>query len=272
MLRKNMLKRKLQAGETVFGLFSSTPSPVAVEMIGCAGFDFVIVDTEHVSINPETLENMIRAAEAVHLTVLVRVPDCSSGPILRALDAGAQGIVAPHVKTIEEAEAIVQASRYHPQGNRSLNGGRPAAFGKLDLQAYIRDANEEIMAVPLIEDREGVERIDDILSVPGIDMVLEGAADLSQSYGVPWQTRAPVVKDALRRVQESAKNRGVPYCAIPRADEDLADWRGRGVRAFVLGDERGIAFRALCAHRSKFENLAESVAPQAHSAEGRESG
>ncbi|MFC4766594.1 HpcH/HpaI aldolase family protein [Effusibacillus consociatus] len=257
MLRKNDLKQKLHEGKTVYGLFSSIPSPVMVEMIGCAGFDFVILDTEHLCMNPETLENMIRAAEAVNLTALVRVSDGSPGSILRALDAGAQGVVVPHVRTKEEAEAIVSASRYYPQGNRSLNGGRPAGFGKLDLQTYIQTANEEIMVVAMIENREGVEHIDEILSVPGIDMVLEGAADLSQSYGVPWQTRAPVVREALQRVQETASRAGVPYCAIPRAEEDFPAWHNKGVRVFVLGDERGTAFRALAAHLKKFEKLVE---------------
>jgi 2-keto-3-deoxy-L-rhamnonate aldolase RhmA len=259
LLRTNVLKQKLQAGETVCGLFASIPSPVSVEMIGCAGFDFVIIDTEHVCINPETLEHMIRAAEAVGLTVLVRVPDGSPGPILRALDAGAQGIVVPHVRNKEDAEAVLQASRYFPLGNRSLNGGRPAAFGNLNLQTYMQTANEEIMVVAMIEDREGVNRVEEILSVPGIDMILEGAADLSQSYGIPWQTRAPLVREALRSVQERAKKQGIPYCAIPRAEEDIQEWNGRGVKAFVLGDERGIAFRALASQRNTFQLRMEQV-------------
>lgn len=255
MLRRNVLKQKLLEGETVYGLFSSIPFPVMGEMIGCAGFDFVIIDTEHVCVNPETLENMIRAAETVHLTPLVRVPDSSPGPILRALDAGALGVVVPHIRTKEEAEASVAASRYYPLGNRSLNGGRPAGFGKTDLKQYIQTANDEVMVVMMIEDREGVEHIDEIVSVSGIDMVLEGAADLSQSYGIPWQTRSPMVTQALQRVQEAANRAGIPYCAIPRVEEDFPAWHDKGVRAFVLGDDRGIAFRALTAHLNKFHKF-----------------
>lgn len=244
-LGKNRLKQSSREGRPAFGLFCSIPSPVVVEMIGHAGYDFVIVDTEHVLINPETLENMIRAGEAVGLTVLVRVPDTSPGPILRALDGGAQGIVVPHVKTRADAEAAVRASRYYPLGERSLNGGRPAGFGKSNLVEYMQKANEEVLVVVMIEDREGVENIEEILSVPGVDMVLEGAADLSQSYGMPWQTRGEMVKEALQHVQEEAAKKGVPYCAIPRVPEDIQDWVNRGVSTFVLGDERGISFRAL---------------------------
>jgi 2-keto-3-deoxy-L-rhamnonate aldolase RhmA len=245
VLKENALKRKLKEGKAVYGLFCSIPSPVMVELIGCAEFDFVIIDTEHVLINPETLENMIRAAETANLTPLVRVADAQPGTILRVLDSGAQGVVVPHVQSREQAESIVRFSRYYPLGSRSLNSGRPGAFGKNDLVAYMERANAEIMVVPMIESREGVDRIDDILSVSGIDMVLEGAADLSQSYGVPWQTRGDTVKAALRRIHSAAVRHGVPYCAIPRAEEDMALWWEKGVRAYVLGDERGIAFRAL---------------------------
>lgn len=253
-LGRNRLKEATREGRESFGLFCSIPSPVVVEMIGHAGYDFVIVDTEHVLINPETLEHMIRAAEAVGLTALVRVPDASPGPVLRALDGGAQGVVVPHVRTRADAEAAVRASRYHPLGERSLNSGRPAGFGRADLVDYMRRANEEVLVVVMIEDREGVERIGEVLSVPGVDMVLEGAADLSQSYGVPWQTRGEIVREALHRVQEEAARRGVPYCAIPRAPEDISGWVDRGVRTFVLGDERGISFRALGSQLRTFQD------------------
>lgn len=253
MLRPNRLKRALGEGRAVFGLFCSTPAPLVVEMVGCAGFDFVILDTEHTLVNPETLENMLRAADAVGLTALVRVPDTSPGAILRALDAGAHGVVVPRVRGRAEAEAAVRASRYYPDGERGLNASRPAAFGRDDLPGYLQAANAEVMVVAMIEDRQGLAGLAEILATPGIDMVLEGAADLSQSLGVPWQTRHPLVREALCQVQSAARERGVPYCAIPRVPEDSGFWWQRGVRAFVLGDERGVAFRALQAHLRLFQ-------------------
>lgn len=248
MLRPNLLKRKLLRKQPAFGLFCSIPSPVAIEMIGVAGFDFAIIDTEHVLVNPETLENMIRTAEAVGITPLVRIShssDVSPKEILRALDGGAQGIVVPCMESVDAMRRVVAACRYHPAGTRSLNGGRPGAFGKYSLADYVTKANEEIMVVPMIESLSGVECIADILSVPGVDLVLEGAADLSQSCGLPWQTAAEPVQQALNKVHKACERSGIPYCAIPRADGDYAAWHERGVRTFVLGDERGIAFRAL---------------------------
>jgi 4-hydroxy-2-oxoheptanedioate aldolase len=215
MLSTNRTRATLADDGTVYGLICSIPSPTLVEMIGCAGYDFVVIDTEHTLVDPQQLENMIRAAEAVGVTPFVRVG--SSGDTvdaaasLRALDAGALGIVVPHVRTADEAAAAVRAARYAPEGMRSVNGGRVPGFGRIDL-------------------------------------VLEGAADLSQAYGVTWQTRHPRVRAALDHVAGRCAAHGVPFCAIPRTTEDHDAWVGRGVRAFVLGEERGLAARALRSH------------------------
>ncbi|MGP0630113.1 HpcH/HpaI aldolase family protein [Nitrospina sp. 32_T5] len=252
MLRRNALKQALREGNPVAGLFCSTPSPLVVEMIGCAGFDFVILDTEHALVNPETLANMIRAAECAGITALVRVPAGSPDSILHVLDAGAQGVVVPRVNRGEDIARAVRASRYHPHGCRGLNGGRLAGFGRMDLVDYIHAANEEVMVVAMIEDKEGLNNLPEILSVEGIDMVLEGAADLSQSLGMPWQTRATEVKQALGEMHDATRQHGIPFCAIPRAQADLPVWLDLGVTAFVLGDERGIASRALRAEHDSF--------------------
>jgi len=127
MLQTNQLKHALAEGKTVFGLLNSIPLPLMVEMVGYAGYDFVILDMEHVCVNPETLENMVRAAECAGITPLVRVPGAAPEAILRALDCGAQGIVVPHLRNAEEAAQVVAASRYHPLGKRGISGGRASA-------------------------------------------------------------------------------------------------------------------------------------------------
>ena len=248
MLRPNAVRAKLRAGQEVYGLFCSIPSPALVEMIGCAGYDFTILDTEHTLVSPQELENLIRAAEAVGLTPFVRVPEDDPGAILRALDAGAMGVVVPHVRSRADVDAAIRAARYAPEGMRSLNGGRVPGFGRIELTEYLAMANAEVMVIPMIEDAAGVEELPAILAGGGVDMVIEGAADLSQSYGVAWQTRHQLVRDALRRVQSGCAEHGVPYCALPRTPEDHEEWRAAGVRAFVLGEERGLAARALRAH------------------------
>lgn len=248
MLRPNAVQAKLSSGEEVYGLFCSIPSPVLVEMIGCAGYDFVILDTEHSLVDPQQLENLVRAAEAVDLTPFVRVPEADPGAVLRVLDAGAMGVVVPHVRRREDVDTTIRAARYAPQGMRSLGSGRGPGFGRIDLAEYVQLANAEIMVVPMIEDADGVDKLPAILAGGGVDLILEGAADLSQSYGLPWQPGHPAVLEAVRRVHQTCTEHAVPFCAIPRRPEHLEQWRNAGVRAFVLGEERGLAFRALRAH------------------------
>lgn len=217
-------------------------------MIGCAGYDFVILDSEHALVDPQQLENLIRAAEVTGLTPFVRVPEAGPGAALRALDAGAMGVVIPHVRGRRDVDEAIRAGRYAPQGMRSLNGGRGPGYGLIDPVEYLASANAEIMVIPLIEDAEGVDGIDEILAGGGVDMVLTGPGDLSQSYGVPWQTRDPEVQEAVGRVQAACVERGVPFAAMCRTPEKQLEWRGAGVRAFVLGEERYLAARALRDH------------------------
>lgn len=254
MLQTNKLKQSLRNGDTVYGLLNSIPAPLLVEMLGYAGYDFVLLDLEHVNTNPETLENMIRAAECAGLTALVRVPGMDASMILRALDSGAQGIVVPHVQSRSEAEAAVSASRYHPMGQRGISGGRTTGFGRLDLPSYFERANAELLVGVMIEDRLGVDNIEDIVSVTGIDLILEGAIDLSQSYGVPGQAQHPVVQAAIKSVADACRKHGVPFCAVPRLPEQGEYWRQRGVNIFLLGDERGVTFRAFKSHLHGWQN------------------
>src|SRR5262249_45187330 len=152
------------------GIMNSMPSALMVEMIGYAGFDFVVIDREHVCADLETLEHAVRAAECAGIPALVRVPTLDEIP--RALDCGAYGIIAPRVRSRAEAERIAQASRYHPRGHRGITGGRTTGFGTIPLASYVSKANDEVLVVAMIEDREAVEQIDEIASVPGIDVIL----------------------------------------------------------------------------------------------------
>ena len=256
MLRANRLRARLAAGERVYGLINSIPAPLLVEMMGYAGFDFVILDLEHVGVNPQTLEDLVRAAECCGITPLVRVPGVEPGTILRVLDAGAQGVVVPRVQDAEQARQAVRAARYHPLGERGISGGRTTGFGTLPLAEYMALANREIMVVAMVEDGEGVRNAEAIAAVPGIDMLLEGAIDLSQSLGVPAQAQHPRVQEAVHRVAAACAVRGVPFCAIPRVDGQHEAWCEAGVRAFLLGDDRGVSARALKAHLSGYRRMA----------------
>lgn len=125
MLRSNEVRHKLGAGEEVYGLFSTLPEPTMVEMIGCAGYDFVILDTEHTLVDPQRLENLIRAAETAGLTPFVRVPEADPGAVLRALDAGAMGIVVQHVRGRADIDATPSRSAPCPPRRIGARSGAP---------------------------------------------------------------------------------------------------------------------------------------------------
>ncbi|PLS74730.1 MAG: siderophore biosynthesis protein SbnG [Actinobacteria bacterium] len=230
------------------GLFCSLVSPAIVEMIGWAGFDFVILDAEHSLVGPEELAHQLRAADAVGLRALVRIPSATSSLAGPVLDAGAAGVVIPRVRSASDVEAAVRAARYHPWGRRGLDAGRATRNGQAELRQAVRQAARDVAVVAMIEDREGVDAIADIVGVPGLDAVLEGAADLSQSMGTPWETTSPVVQSALEQVETACRAANVPFWAVPRQPPDAHRWRERGVRTFVTGDARNLAARALEEH------------------------
>lgn len=245
MLTTNTAKHKMSAGKAVYGLLNAVPSPWLVEMIGYAGYDFVILDTEHLSTNPESIEHMIRAAECAGITALVRVPGPDVGAIARALDSGAQGIVVPRVRNAGEARRVVSMARYAPLGERGITGGRTTGFGTISLGRYLEEANREILVVLMIEDAEGLRNCKEIASVPGVDWLLEGAVDLSQSLGVPGDPLHPSVQEAITSLAETCRKADRHFCALPRNAEQLAHWRDWGAQAFLLGEDRSLLFKQL---------------------------
>ncbi|GMK37486.1 siderophore biosynthesis protein SbnG [Paenibacillus sp. CCS19] len=252
-MRTNRLKEKISAGLPVYGLFVSIPHPIIVEMIGYAEYDFVIIDREHASTSMETVENLIRAAELMEVTPLVRVSGVNRAEILQVLDCGAQGIVIPHAESRAQLEEAVRYTYYAPIGQRSLNSGRPGAFAKYSLQDYIAKANEEVIIVPMIESAAGIDNCEAIVSSPHVSFVLEGAADLSQSIGVPWDTDHPEVQRQLVKLRETAQRVNVPFAVVSRHPQEHRESAAQGARIFVLGDDRNTAFRA---YRQKRDDYA----------------
>ncbi len=135
------------------GLFCSLASPAIVEMIGWAGFHFVILDAEHSLVGPEELAHQLRAADAVGLRALVRLPSATSSLAGPVLDAGAAGVVIPRVRSASDVEAAVRAARYHPWGGRGLDAGRATRYGQADLRQAVRQAAGNVAVVAMIEDR-----------------------------------------------------------------------------------------------------------------------
>lgn len=248
MIKNNPIKAKLAKHEEVFGILNSVPSAVITEMFAYAGYDFVILDTEHLLLSPETLEHAIRAAESVNLCVFVRVPSACPVAIGRALDAGAQGVVVSRVSSLQEAQIAIAASHYPPLGNRGISGGKNTGFGTLALSEYITKANQEIMLTLMIEDLEGLNALPEILQLSGIDMILEGALDLSLAMGHGVNFNHQEVQQAILNMAELCLHTDITFCAIPRLPGQLSMWREKGIQAFLAGEDRGLLFKALKNH------------------------
>lgn len=253
MLQTNQVKRKINAREPVFGILNSVPSPVICEMLAVAGYDFVILDTEHLLSTGSELEHAIRASECAGIAALVRVPGCDPALIARALDAGAQGIVIPRVGSLAQAREAMAAVRFPPLGRRGITGGRNTGFGTLGLNDYMEKANREILLALMIEDPEGLEALPQMLALPGIDLVMEGALDLSIAMGHGSDVQHPDVQAALRSMAAHCREADIPFCALPRQPGQYEAWRAAGVTTFLTGEDRGILFRQLKAHLDTFK-------------------
>jgi 4-hydroxy-2-oxoheptanedioate aldolase len=258
--RINKIRQRLANGDVALGATVQTASPEAVEMVGMAGYDFVWIDAEHGTIDLGTLVHMIRAADAMDLTSIVRVPDHSPSFITRTLDAGALGILAPHVRSKEEAQALVRAVKYGPRGER---GACPSTRATGHLAAnwteFSRAADKDTMVWVLIEDREGVEHIEEIVSVPGVDAVLFGPFDMSQALGHEGDIAHSEVRSLLKRVEQAARSAGVELISLAKWEPgEFEGAKHRGAKIIVEGNDRTILSTGL---RRCFKELRDALRP-----------
>ncbi len=210
-MRTNATKVKLGEGKVVFGAIIARFAPDLVELFGAIGFDFVMIDCEHGPMDLDQVEHMVRAAEVFDITPIARIPDHSDPTILRFLDRGVQGIIVPHVNSRDEADAVARAARYYPDGYRGVGGGRAHDYGvKVSRDESTRWINSQTLVIPMIEDTVAVENLDEILKVPGIDVLHVASGDLGQSMGNPGQAEVRrLMSQVIPRIRGGQKLVGV---------------------------------------------------------------
>ncbi|MGI6783938.1 MAG: HpcH/HpaI aldolase family protein [Aminivibrio sp.] len=207
----NQLKRKLERGEVVLGMFITLNCPDLVEITGLAGFDFCIIDTEHGPGNPESIQHMLRAAELRGVTPVVRIPDAAPVTVLRTLDVGAAGIEVPQINSPEAARELVKSAKYFPDGERGACLTRSSRYGFVPgVAEYFGEANRETLVIVHCENKEGLDCLDEIAAVEGIDVIFVGPYDLSQSFGIPGQIYHPTMVEAVAKALSVAKKAGKP--------------------------------------------------------------
>lgn len=205
---KNLVREKMRAGKVVIGAQLRFGSPAIAEMFGYAGFDFLVVDSEHAPQTPVGIQQQIQAAAGTPATPIVRVPKNDPDLMRPYLDMGAGGILAPFIMGREDASLGARALRYPPVGTRGFGPARAWRYG-LDPEYYKR-ADDEMLFIPIIEDAAAVRNIDEILAVEGVDTFIIGPADLSFSLGVPMQFEHPRFLDAIRTITAAGLSSGKP--------------------------------------------------------------
>lgn len=208
-LRPNRILEKLRAGGVVSCTKLNLSDPRVAEIAALSGFDCVWLDAEHVANSIRDLEHGIRAAQAYGIDAIVRIPRGSYSDTIRPLEINAAGIMVPHVISPQDAAELVRVSRFHPIGQRALDGGNAdGAYCKVDLKTYMEHANTQKLVIAQIEDVQAVEALDAIAQVPGIDMLFFGPGDYTQSLGVPGRFEDPRIAEARRQVADAAIRHG----------------------------------------------------------------
>ena len=184
-MKENRVKRVMRQGGLAIVSHVGFADPAVVEIIAAAGFDGAFIDMEHSAFDLRTVGEMIRVADLCGITPVVRVPDNNPKTILRLLDAGAQGIQVPHIKGVEGARRAAAAVRYPPQGERGGAGStRAAGYGATPWTEHIRTSNEEILLIVMTEDQRGLDEIEQIAAVDGVDVISLGPTDISTALGM----------------------------------------------------------------------------------------
>ena len=245
----NDLRQRLLAGDVAVGTFLKTPDPRLVEILGLSGLDFVVADQEHAPLGIEALDLIALAGKAAQIPVLVRVASRQPEAIGSVLDVGCAGIVAPHVRGPDDAAGLADAVKY-ARGKRGFSpSARGGAYGTAGTD-YRADADRRSVVIAQIEDREALDRLDAIASVPEIDVLFVGPVDLSLSMQVA--PGSAELEAAIDRVVAAARKAGKAAGLFVGDAARIAAWAGRGVSVFICGSDQGILLagaRAIAAAR-----------------------
>jgi 4-hydroxy-2-oxoheptanedioate aldolase len=239
-----MLKKRLKEGDFVIGTWCDFPSPEVVNVIAEAGMDFVIIDMEHGSMDFRVAQQMVISAQIKGCSALVRVSRNDESDILRALDIGADGLIVPHVESIQDREKIIKYSKFLPVGERGFNpyvrSGNYHAVNK----DYFEIQNANNLVGIIVEGENGIFNLEQIISDEFVDIVYIGTYDLSVVLGVPGDVRNKKVTDALETAVKKIRNKGkVAGCMIHNV-EDLYRFKEIGIQFITYKVDTGIVYDA----------------------------
>lgn len=225
----NGLKQMWQNGQPAINGWLSIGSPFTAEIMAAQGYDSLTIDMQHGALDYSNLLPMMQAMRASGKTLLARVPWNEPGVIMKAMDAGAYGIICPMINSRAEAEMLVSTMRYPPHGTRSFGPTRVNFAAGPD---YFQHANSEILAIAMIETREAIDNVEDIVSTPGLDAIYIGPADLTlgaTNGQLPpgFDREEPQMLDIIHRILDAAKSAGIRagiHCGTPAYAAKAIGW------------------------------------------------
>ncbi len=238
------LRARLAAGETALGVQSALIDPVVMEIYGAAGFDWIVIDTEHGAHTPVTVRAMLQAAAHTEAVPIVRVLRLNEGEIGRMLDIGAGGILCPFISTAAQAEELVAACLYPPAGRRSWGPRRAAGYG-LEHTDHWQLTHDAMICIALVETAEAIENIEAIAATDGITGVMVGPLDLSIDLGVRQQFDSPRYVEALAKVRSACGAAGLPVGVGCGGVEQMPEFVAPDDRLLLIGgDDVALAHEA----------------------------
>lgn len=254
---QNKLKQKLKNGEKVIGTWAVIPSADVSEIISKAGFDYFIIDMEHGPASFETAIAQCRAANLYDTTPLVRVPNVDESYILRALDVGAGGIIVPQIQDAKSALKVVEYAKYLPLGNRGHSPfTRAGGFSHIGATEVMQAANDQTIICLLVEGKEGIENLDDILAktAKNIDIIYFGLYDLAKSVGQPGNVDHPDVIEHVKNCAGKVSDAGVTAGILVNDIKKVPDFLKLGIKFFAYQNDTGILFHAVKNIVEEFSN------------------
>jgi 4-hydroxy-2-oxoheptanedioate aldolase len=242
-MRKNTALAAWMAGKQTIGAWLSVANPQTAELMANAGFDWLCIDLQHGLVDYGDLRSMLPAISTTDTVPFVRVSWNDPAQIMKVLDAGAMGVIVPLVNNRQEAEQAVACCRYPPDGMRSFGPARAAVYGG---SGYVTGANSEIACIVMVETREGIDKIEEIVATPGLNGVYVGPSDLAYALGLPpvGDTDNALHMETVAHILKTCKDAGVPAgchtSSLPWAQKRLQ----MGFNFVTLGSDAGFMMRA----------------------------
>jgi 4-hydroxy-2-oxoheptanedioate aldolase len=223
------LRDRLLGGTPCLGTFLQLGAPGIVEVVGRSGFDFAIVDLEHGGLGVSDAVGLVRAADAVGMPMLVRVPLGQLSATSALLDSGYRGLLVPQIKTADDVREVVSKARYAPLGERGACAGiRGDRYASMTWDEHLADAEQTVVAVT-IETQQALANVEEIVAVKGIDVIFVGVFDLAASMGMPGQPTHPDVIAAVRTIHAVVEGSGVALGAWAPSPDDARAWLDMGM-------------------------------------------